>query len=168
MKISSYQSHSNICLMNGNKLVFGKGESVGIVHIDTGQLEYQYILDETINNRGISCIAGDKTESIFAIGDTFQSRILLFAFPSTRCISQLKSSSTLFVLQSTLIEQLQKFLLLDPATSGFYQQLQFWQSDHLIALKFHSNNFIEIWNWRNNILLHVQETNYFAEQQLIL
>lgn len=77
--------------MNHNTFAFGKGESIGFANIETGQLEYQYILDETIDNRGISCIAGDKTESIFAIGDTFQSRILLFESQNTRCISQLKS-----------------------------------------------------------------------------
>lgn len=81
--------------MNHNTFAFGKGESIGFVNIETGQLEFQYILDESINNRGISCIAGDKTESIFAIGDTFQSRILLFASLNTRCISQLKSINNL-------------------------------------------------------------------------
>lgn len=85
---------SNIGFVNSNTLAFGQSESIGFVNIDKKQLEFQYVFDKKINNRGVSCIAANQTESIYAIDDTLESRILLFLFPNTECISYLKSDES--------------------------------------------------------------------------
>lgn len=51
--------------------------------------------------------------------------------------------------------------------SGFYRQLEFWESDHLIALTFCENFYIEIWNWRTATQLLLQKTDFLVDNQFI-
>lgn len=55
----------------------------------------------------------------------------------------------------------------DASISGYYQQLEFWNSDHMIALTFCENYFLEIWNWRNRTQLFMQKTDFLLEHQFI-
>lgn len=86
---------SNFSVINHNTLVFGKHDAIGFVNIESGQLTFHHVVDEQVKSAGISgisCIAGNKNEPIYAIGDiSTPSRIVLFSSQQNACIGQLKS-----------------------------------------------------------------------------
>lgn len=82
---------SNFSVINHNTLAFGKHDAIGFVNIESGQLTFHHVVDEQ-GIPGISCIAGNKNEPIYAIGEiSTPSRIVLFSSQQNACIGQLKS-----------------------------------------------------------------------------
>lgn len=56
---------------------------------------------------------------------------------------------------------------IDTPSLDYYQQLEFWESDHLIALTFNENYYLEFWNFRTGILLKKQKTDFLVDNQFI-
>lgn len=59
-------------------------------------------------------------------------------------------------------------ILKDSVTSGFYQQIEFWESDYLIGLTFCENYFLEVWNWRTQTQLVLQRTDFLFDDQYLM
>lgn len=51
---------------------------------------------------------------------------------------------------------------------GIYRQLEFCDGEYLIALTFKNSFFLEIWNWRNQTELLIQQTDFFIGQQFMM
>lgn len=77
-----------------NIIGFENGDAVGFINIDNGQKTFHYILSED-SVTGITCIAGNKTESIFALGCICNSvpLILIYSYPDIQCIGHLNSNN---------------------------------------------------------------------------
>lgn len=166
---------ANFSVINHTMCAFEKHDAVGFVDIESGQTTFHHVIDENVEDRsisGISCISATANEMIYAIGDvSTPPRIILYSYPNT-CIGQLQSRWLVFKLRAAT-ENDSKFLwfffiITDASSSGFYQQIQFWDSDHLIALTFCENYFLEIWNWRTNTQLILQKTNFLFDQQFFV
>lgn len=167
------ENRLNASFVNETTLTFGRSESIGIYNLNNNQLKFNYIPSETLDNRSVACLTCHRNASIVAAGDTHDSRILLYEFPKFTCISQLKSKSNHQEISSKLYWNIASVFFsemcsLDPTVAGYYKKLLFHLTEHLIALKFSSNNFIELWNWRSGSLLFVQQTDYFVDEQTIL
>lgn len=85
---------SNFSIMNHDTLAFGKSDGIGFVNLESGEQSFNYIIDKEVMSAsvcGVSCIAANKNEPIYAIGDiSTPPRILLYSCQNT-CIGQLKS-----------------------------------------------------------------------------
>lgn len=87
------QKIANASIINHSIVVFGKYDAVGFVDVESGQVTFHHVIDETVCNNGIcgiSCISGHENESIYAIGDiSTPPRIILYAYPK-KCVRQLQ------------------------------------------------------------------------------
>lgn len=160
---------SNFSVINHNVLAFGKNDAIGFVNIEKSQLSFHHVVDKQIMGAricGISCMAGNRNEPIYAIGDiSTPSRIILFSSENV-CIGQLKS---MYIQTSSIKINLKSnhAKWIGAHSSGFYGQLEFWESDLLIALTYCENYFLEIWNWRNRTQLLLQKTDFLDNHQCI-
>lgn len=91
---NKFSDVSNFSIMNHDTLAFGKSDGIGFVNLENGEQSFNYIIDKevmTANVCGVSCIAANKNEPIYAIGDiSAPPRILLYSCQNI-CIGQLKS-----------------------------------------------------------------------------
>lgn len=161
---------NNCTLINETTLAIGKSEAIAFINLDSGQLSFHYATNQSnddIKLSGVSCVAGNKCESIIAVADiSTKPHILLFTYPQLKCISKLRSTLNISICLTTT-ECSNNLYFLDQNSYGFYKQLEFWESEHLVALSFYDNFFIEIWNWRNGALLLTQKTNYLVNNHFI-
>lgn len=79
--------------INCDTIAFENGDAVGFININSGQTDFHYILSEKPDPiTGISCIAANQIESIFALGCiSIVPYISLHSFPDVCCIASLKS-----------------------------------------------------------------------------
>lgn len=91
---SRMQSIANFSVINHSIFAFGKHDAIGFVDVESGQVTFHHVIDEKVTDegiRGISCISGNTSESIYAIGDiSSPSRIILYSM-SKGCMGQLRS-----------------------------------------------------------------------------
>lgn len=85
------ENQLNIALVTENTLIFGRNVSIGSFSLDSKQLKFHYIPNNSLKSRGIKCLACERTASIVAVDDISEPRILLYTFPEFKCISQLES-----------------------------------------------------------------------------
>lgn len=86
----------DISVVNHSILAFGKHDAIGFVDVESGQVTFHHVIDEQVKDKGIggiSCISGNASESVYAIGDiSIPARIILYSI-SQGCIGQLQSKS---------------------------------------------------------------------------
>lgn len=92
---NKFSDVSNFSIMNHDTLAFGKSDGISFVNLESGEQSFNYIIDKEVMSSsicGVSCIAANKNEPIYAIGDiSTPPRILLYSCQNT-CIGQLKST----------------------------------------------------------------------------
>lgn len=86
-------------VINHSILAIAKYDAVAFVDVESGQITFQYLIDEKVRDEGIcgiSCVSAHENELIYAIGDICTpARIILFTYPKT-CLGQLQSETSSF------------------------------------------------------------------------
>lgn len=86
---------SNCSVINHSIFAFGKHDAIGFANVENHQVNFHHVIDKQVMNRGIcgiSCIAGNINESIYAIGDiSIPPRIILLTL-ANEYICQLQST----------------------------------------------------------------------------
>lgn len=137
--------------LNNSTIAYGEISTLCFLNLTDGVTTYYRALNKILDGvalNGVSCVAGHKTQSIFAFGEMSYKtpKIVLLTYPSLMHVTTLENHET---------------------NHSHYIGLDFSETEHLIAISAIPECFFEIWNWRTKKLLIIERTDLLSDDQLI-